>query len=258
MPTGFFGLDARFRSNSDSWRIIFPTLHAYRDAWLAQSTAFRGRRFTVDPRQSLFEATTLRDIEIVEDRALLRKKFDGALHPADAPPEPLVWQTLYQCRKDASGIWRILGFIGYMPNPMPADKSEFPAAAAAPKRLPEGCSQHLTAGPYSPVLEINPGKLVVICGQAAINPQGEVVGDDIETQTAYTLENCRIQLANAGCDFRDVFKVNVYLTDLDEWPRFNEVYARLMPEPRPVRTAVGTKLLLTLKVEIEMWAVKKH
>jgi enamine deaminase RidA (YjgF/YER057c/UK114 family) len=253
----FFGVDAGFHANPDSWRITFPSLDAYRDAWLEQSKAFRGRRFKVDPRQSLFEATTLRDIEISGDRALLHKKFDGALHPADATVEPLVWQTLYQCRKDSTGTWRILGFIGYMPNPMPVGGSGFPAAVATPKRLPEGSSQHQTAGPYSPVLEIDPGKIVVISGQAAINPKGEVVGDDIETQTAYTLENCRTQLANAGCDFRDVFKVNVYLTDLDEWPRFNEVYARLMPEPRPVRTAVGTKLLLTLKVEVEMWAVKK-
>ena len=52
----------------------------------------------------------------------------------------------------------------------------------------------------------------------------------------------------------DVFKVNVFLTDLAEWPRFNAVYARIMPKPLPVRTAVGVGLLETFKVEIEMWA----
>ena len=37
------------------------------------------------------------------------------------------------------------------------------------------------------------------------------------------MENCKSQLAQAGCSLDDVFKVNVYLTDLKDWPRFNEV-----------------------------------
>ena len=57
-------------------------------------------------------------------------------------------------------------------------------------------------------------------------------------------------------DFGDVFKVNVYLKDLEDWPRFNEVYKQYFPQPLPVRTAVGSGLLLTLLVEIEMWATK--
>ncbi len=63
-------------------------------------------------------------------------------------------------------------------------------------------------------------------------------------------------MATAGCTFDNVFKVNVYLTDLSIWDRFNVVYRSMMPEPRPVRTAVGTKLLPGLLVEIEMWAAK--
>ena len=47
------------------------------------------------------------------------------------------------------------------------------------------------------------------------------------------------------------------MTDLDEWPRMNEVYKTYFPHPKPVRTAVGSELLMTLKIEIEMWAVKK-
>lgn len=124
------------------------------------------------------------------------------------------------------------------------------------KKIPAGASQHVTAGPYSPVLEVGPGKIVVISGQAAIDPAGKVIGDTIEEQTRFTLENCAKQLADAGCTLADVFKANCYLTDLDEWDRFNKVYMSMMPEPRPVRTTVGVKLLLTLKVEIEMWAIK--
>jgi 2-iminobutanoate/2-iminopropanoate deaminase len=124
------------------------------------------------------------------------------------------------------------------------------------KRLPTGASQHATAGPYSPVLEIDARQLVVISGQVAIDPAGKVVGDDIETQTRYTLENCRKQLESAGCTFADVFKVNAYMADLSEWERFNIVYGAAMPEPRPARTTVGTALLGEFRIEIEMWAVK--
>lgn len=124
------------------------------------------------------------------------------------------------------------------------------------KRIPAGASQHVTAGPYSPVLEVGPGKIVVISGQAAIIPSGEVVGETIEEQTRLTLENCAAQLAQAGCTLADVFKANCYLADLSEWDRFNKVYEEMLPTPRPVRTTVGVQLLLTLKVEIEMWAIK--
>lgn len=124
------------------------------------------------------------------------------------------------------------------------------------KSLPQGAAQHVTAGPYSPVLEISSGPLVVISGQAAIAPDGSVIGETIEDQTRATLENCATQLASAGCSLADAFKVNVYMNDLDLWPRFNAVYMQMMPEPRPVRTAVGTALLPGLIVEIEMWAAK--
>jgi 2-iminobutanoate/2-iminopropanoate deaminase len=125
------------------------------------------------------------------------------------------------------------------------------------KRLPDHASQHTTAGPYSPVLEVEANKLVVISGQVAIDPQGNVVGQNIEEQTRYTLENCRRQLKSAGCDFSDVFKVNVFMADLDEWDRFNAVYAHAMPQPRPVRTTIGAKLLPGFRIEIEMWAAKR-
>ena len=127
----------------------------------------------------------------------------------------------------------------------------------AAKQVPSGAKQHDTAGPYSPVLQVTPGQLVVISGQAAIDQTGRVVGNTIEEQTHYTLENCRRQLITAGCDLNDVFKVNVYLTDLANWPDFNEVYKTYFHAPLPVRTAVQTPLLLTFLVEIEMWAVKK-
>jgi 2-iminobutanoate/2-iminopropanoate deaminase len=128
---------------------------------------------------------------------------------------------------------------------------------AAAKRVPQGATQHSTAGPYSPVLEIQADRLVVISGQVALDPQGNTVGDTIEEQTRATLANCRRQLDSAGCTYDDVFKVNAYMTDLNHWDRFNAVYMEMIPEPRPVRTTIGAKLLRNFLVEIEMWAVKR-
>lgn len=124
------------------------------------------------------------------------------------------------------------------------------------KRVPAGAVQHDTAGPYSPVLEVRADRLIVISGQVAVDLAGKVVGATIEEQTEATLDNCRRQLASAGASLADVFKANVYLADINEWPRFNTVYEELMPPPRPVRTAVQAILLPGFRVEIEMWAVK--
>jgi 2-iminobutanoate/2-iminopropanoate deaminase len=124
------------------------------------------------------------------------------------------------------------------------------------KARPSGARQHVTAGPYSPVLEVDARRLVVISGQVAVDFGGNVVGETIEEQTRATLDNCAAQLASAGCGLKDVFKVNIYLTDLGEWTRFNAVYEAMMPPPLPVRTAVQAILLPGFRVEIEMWAVK--
>jgi enamine deaminase RidA (YjgF/YER057c/UK114 family) len=191
----------------------------------------------------------LRDIEIMGDFALARKKFDGAIKLDDGETVTLRWQTQYFCRR-VEGRWRVAGFLGYLPNPM-GSRSEQQAVKKAPS-----ASQHQGAGPYSPVLEVSPGRLVIISGQVAVAPDGTTIGSDIRTQTRATLENCAAQLRNAGCTLADVFKANVYMTDLKDWPAFNEVYVQMMPAPLPVRTAVETKLLKDFMVEIELWAVK--
>jgi 2-iminobutanoate/2-iminopropanoate deaminase len=124
------------------------------------------------------------------------------------------------------------------------------------KKVPAGAVQDATAGPYSPVLEVRADTLVVISGQVAVDLAGNIVGETIEEQTRATLENCRLQLATAGCDFNDVFKVSVFLADMQDWSRFNDVYVALMPDPKPVRTTIGCVLYPGFLVEIEMWATK--
>lgn len=247
---GFCGLDARGRGDPDFWRLSFPTVDAYRDAWLANASRVSELAAADDIARDLHDATLLRDIEIEGEAATAHKKFNGWLHLGFGERERLSWQTVYQCRRQ-EGRWRISGFVGYLPLTTTSGGD-----ALSGKILPEDAAQHSTAGPYSPVLRVGRGELVVISGQAAIGRNGMVVGETVEEQARVTLENCRAQLRSAGCGLEDAFKVNVYLKDLDDWDAFNGVYRELMPEPRPVRTAVGTALLPGLLVEVEMWAVK--
>jgi len=251
----FMGIDAGKSANPDSWSLTYDSLETYKQDWLRQAKDFASNQYKDDKRETLFKATTLRDIEIKGNSAILHKKFDGSITKLNGTIEPILWQTIYKMKK-VNDDWKITGFIGYMPNPMGANQIVFQEKKPS-FSLPANASQHKTAGPYSPVLEVEPSKIVVISGQAPIDVDGNVVGDTIEEQTEFTINACKTQLNTAGVDLKDVFKVNVWLTDLDEWPRFNEVYSSMMSEPYPVRAAVQAGLLYTFKVEIEMWAVKK-
>lgn len=252
----FFGIDAGKSRNADRWRPAFSSLDAYRDVWLEQA---RETRENADPdrvRAALFALTTLTQIDIDGGFALAHKKFDGSVPRRDGSAERLQWQTHYYCKqvpdKQAALAWKIRGFTGYLPNPLHA-----PDEGRA--RHTPNSAQHATAGPYSPVVSVSAhSRLIVISGQAPVAPDGRVVGDTIEEQTRHTLMNCETQLQAAGAELADVFKVNVYLRDIEEWARFNRVYAATMQQPFPARTAVQARLPVEgFRVEIEMWAARR-
>ena len=96
-------------------------------------------------------------------------------------------------------------------------------------------------GAYSPVLRV--GDFIFVSGQAPIDPTtNEIVGDTIEAQTARTLENIKILLSAAGATMSDVVKATVHLSDMALFDRYNVVYAGYFPDPKPVRTTVGSQL----------------
>jgi enamine deaminase RidA (YjgF/YER057c/UK114 family) len=241
-------------SNPDHWRIAFPSLRAYRDSWLNQARTFGAVQLRSQSKaEFLFDATGMRDIEIGGDHAIAHKKFDGSSTTADGSDLTLSWQTMYWLQRIA-GQWKITGFLGYLPNPMPRIASESQATAIY---LPESAVQHKTAGPYSPVLKVKFSALVAISGQGPIDSDGNIHGRNIEEQTVFTLENCRRQLDAAGATFADVFKVVVYLRDMADWDAFNVVYRRYLIPPFPVRTAIQAVLWGHIKVEIDMLATGK-
>jgi 2-iminobutanoate/2-iminopropanoate deaminase len=104
-------------------------------------------------------------------------------------------------------------------------------------------------GAYSQGLRA--GDFIFVSGQGPIDPAtGKIVGDTIEEQTARTLDNLKAILEAGGATMADVVKVTAHLTDLSNFAAYNKVYATYFPDPKPVRTTVGSQLLGML-VEID-------
>jgi 2-iminobutanoate/2-iminopropanoate deaminase len=105
------------------------------------------------------------------------------------------------------------------------------------------------APPYSPVVVA--GELVFTAGQVAMNRTGTIVDGGVAEQTEQVLRNVAACLAAAGCGMDDVVKTTVFLTDLADFPAFNEVYAQHFSSPYPARSTVQVGLAAGLLVEIE-------
>jgi 2-iminobutanoate/2-iminopropanoate deaminase len=101
------------------------------------------------------------------------------------------------------------------------------------------------------------GDFVFVTGCGPIDPEtAKVSGETIEEQTEVVISNIEAILEAGGATLADVVKATVHLSDETEFPRFNEVYARRFPEPRPVRTTVGSGMRQVpgMRVEIDVTA----
>ena len=92
-------------------------------------------------------------------------------------------------------------------------------------------------GPYSQAVVAN--GFLFTAGQIALDPvTGQVVEGDVVAQTEQVFQNLGAVLASAGATWTDVVKSTVFLTDMRDFPRMNEVYARVMGDARPARSTV--------------------
>jgi 2-iminobutanoate/2-iminopropanoate deaminase len=115
-------------------------------------------------------------------------------------------------------------------------------------------------GPYSQavLVETHAQRTLHCSGQIPLDPvSGELVRGDIAVQTERVLENVGAVLAAAGMSFADVVKTTVFLVDLADFARMNEVYARRFPSVPPARSTVQVAALPRgARVEIEVVAVQ--
>jgi len=106
-------------------------------------------------------------------------------------------------------------------------------------------------GPYSQAIRI--GEFLYTSGQIALNPENmEMMNGAIEEETEWVLKNLEAILKADGMSLSHVIKTTVYLTDLGEFARVNQVYEKFFGETKPARACVQVAALPKgAKVEID-------
>jgi len=106
-------------------------------------------------------------------------------------------------------------------------------------------------GPYSQAIAF--GDLLFCSGQIALDPaSGTIVGENVETQTEQVMKNLAAVLKARKLDFSHVLKTTVFLKNMGDFAKFNEVYARFLSAPFPARATIEVaRLPKDVLVEIE-------
>lgn len=96
-------------------------------------------------------------------------------------------------------------------------------------------------GTYSQAVQA--GSTVYLSGQIGLDPGSMQMVDGIDAQIVRVFENLKAVAVAAGASLNDAVKFNIYLTDLANFAKVNEVMARYVDQPYPARAAVGVKEL---------------
>ena len=111
------------------------------------------------------------------------------------------------------------------------------------------------AGPYSQAVIVD--NLVFTSGQIHLTPEGKLLEGTLEEKTHQVIKNLKAVLEASGVTFVDVVKTTIYVTDMSNYGKLNEVYNSYMTEPFPARETVCVKALpLGAVLEISMIAFK--
>lgn len=111
-------------------------------------------------------------------------------------------------------------------------------------------------GPYSQAIQV--GNMLFVSGQIAIQKSsGKIIGENIEEETKQVMLNLKHVLIAAGMDFSNVVKSSIFLKDMNNFPKVNEVYGQYFQESPPAReTLEVSRLPKDVNVEISCIAVK--
>jgi 2-iminobutanoate/2-iminopropanoate deaminase len=101
------------------------------------------------------------------------------------------------------------------------------------------------------------GDTLCIAGQQGPDSNGKVTGTDIRRQTTNAIAVVRQVAEEAGFRMSDIISVTIYITNMNDVPTMNEVYNKLMPDPKPARAAVQVAGLIGgARIEISAIAVR--
>ena len=110
-------------------------------------------------------------------------------------------------------------------------------------------------GPYSQAIII--GNFIFTSGNIHLTPEGKLLDGTIEEKTHQIMKNLKAVLEEAGVTFANVVKTTIFVTNMDDYAKINEVYGSYMSDPFPARETVSVKSLpLGATIEISMIAVK--
>lgn len=111
-------------------------------------------------------------------------------------------------------------------------------------------------GPYSQAILAN--NVLYVSGQIALEPaSGNLVSGEIEAETHQVMQNLQAILLEAGLNFKDVVKCTIFVKDLNNFTRINEVYGSYFTQMFPARETVEvSRLPKDVNVEISCIAVK--
>jgi len=110
-------------------------------------------------------------------------------------------------------------------------------------------------GPYSQAI-IAQGKFIFISGQIPLTPDGNLAGDDIQTQTRQAILNIKAILESLGASLKNVVKTTVLLKDLNHFSEMNKVYEEFFGDINPARAAFQVaRLPKDVLIEIDAIAV---
>ncbi|HOK55102.1 MAG TPA: RidA family protein [Armatimonadota bacterium] len=123
------------------------------------------------------------------------------------------------------------------------------------KKIIETSTAPKAIGPYSQAVKA--GGLIFVSGQIPINPNtNELVSGSIETETTHVMENLKAILSAAGATLADVVKTTIYLADMGDFAKVNEVYGSYFTGSYPARATVQVAgLPKGVRVEIDAVAI---
>lgn len=110
-------------------------------------------------------------------------------------------------------------------------------------------------GPYSQA--VFAGNMIFLSGQIGLDPvTGKLVEGGIETETEQVMKNLGAVLKASNSDFDRVVKSTIFLADINDFPKVNEIYGRYFTAPFPARSTVQVaRLPRDAKVEVEVIAM---
>jgi len=110
-------------------------------------------------------------------------------------------------------------------------------------------------GPYSPAVKAE--NMLFVSGQLPIDPKtGDIVKGDIQLQTKQVLENLTALLELYSINLKEIVKTTVFLKDMNDFTKFNQIYAEYFKEKFPARSCIGiTELPKNALIEIEAIAI---